>query len=200
MTIYILAIETSTDACSVSLLKGDDLYSQFELAPQQHAHRILPMIDSVLKAAEIVLEEVAVLSFGRGPGSFTGLRIAASVIQGLSVGLQKPVVPISTLRALAQKAYREKGAVQVVASLDARMQERYWGLFKMDPEGIMQPVSEEHVSAEKEMILPEGDWTEGIGLPDAQDVALLAKAEYALGNSVSAENAIPVYVRDKVTG
>src|SRR5260221_12311072 len=96
----ILAIETATDACSVALLKENHHYHRYELVPQGHTHLILPMIQSVLDEAKIVLHEIDALSFGRGPGSFTGLRIAASLIQGLSLGLQKPIVPISTLRAV----------------------------------------------------------------------------------------------------
>lgn len=199
MTIHILAIDTSTDACSVALLQGDALIHHYELAPQQHAHRILPMVESVLAEANITLSAVDVLSFGRGPGSFTGVRIAASVIQGLSIGIQKPIIPISTLRALAQKTHRETGAIRVLASLDARMQERYWGTFMTDPNGIMQAFGEEQVGRESEMILPQGEWVMGTGLPDAQDIAALARSEYALGHIVMAADAIPVYVRNQVT-
>lgn len=198
MTIHILAIETATDACSVALLRDDVLIHRYEHLPQQHAHSILPMVDSVLTEAEIPLAAVDALSFGRGPGSFTGLRIAASVVQGFSLGIQKPIIPISSLRALAQKMYRERGATHVLASLDARMHEQYWGLFVVDHQGIMQAYSEERLGSETEMLLSEAKWSRALGLPEAQDVVVLARAEYDLGNVVSAEDAIPVYVRDKV--
>lgn len=194
----LLAIETATDACSVALLMGDRLLHRYEIAPQRHAQLILPMIDSVIEEAKISLKLIKVLSFSRGPGSFTGLRIAASVIQGLSVGIQKPIVPISTLRALAQKTFREQGATHVFSSLDARMNERYWALFVADQQGIMQPFSEERVEANNKIVLPEGRWVTATGLPDAQDVARLASIEYCLGNAIAACDAIPIYVRDNV--
>lgn len=198
MSIQLLAIETATDACSVALLTGKRLIHRYEISPQQHAQLILPMIDSVIAEAKISLESIDVLSFGRGPGSFTGLRIAASIIQGLGVGLQKPIVPISTLRALAQKTFREQGATHVFSSLDARMDERYWALFVLDKNGVMQPFSEERVESENKIILPEGKWVAAVGFPDAQDVAMLAGVEYQLGNSVSPKDAIPIYIRDNV--
>ena len=198
MNIQLLAIETATDACSVALLTGKRLIHRYEISPQQHAQLILPMIDSVIAEAKISLESINVLSFGRGPGSFTGLRIAASIIQGLGVGLQKPIVPISTLRALAQKTFREQGATHVFSSLDARMDERYWALFVLDKNGVMQLFSEERVESENKIILPEGKWVAAVGFPDAQDVAMLAGVEYQLGNSVSPKDAIPIYIRDNV--
>ena len=197
-TPIILAVETSTDACSVALVMDNQRFHRYELAPQLHTHLILPMVESLLQEAGIALKSVDILSFGRGPGSFTGVRIAASVIQGLSLGIQKPIIPISTLRALAQKAYRESGTTHVLAQLDARMQERYWGLFVVDHNGIMQSFSEEKVSGETDIILPSG-FLPVLGLPDAQDVATLAKEEYNLGRYITAEEALPIYIRDNVT-
>jgi tRNA threonylcarbamoyladenosine biosynthesis protein TsaB len=198
-TPIILAIETATDACSVALLMGDLQFYRYELAPQAHTHLILPMVESVIDEAKITLQEIDALSFGRGPGSFTGLRIAASIIQGLSLGVQKPIVPISTLRAVAQKAYRINRATHVLAQVDARMQERYWGLFVVDAEGIMQPFSEERVSPEADIVLPPGTWMSTMALPEAQDIATIAAVEYMLGHSLSAVEALPIYIRDNVT-
>ncbi len=195
----ILAIETATDACSVALLIKDQIFHRYELSSQGHTHLILAMLQSVMGEAGIHLEAVDALSFGRGPGSFTGVRIAASVIQGLSLGVQKPIIPVSTLRALAQQVYRVDGATHVLAQLDARMQEHYWGLFTVDEQGIMQPFSEERVSPAADIVLPAGVWTSTLALPDAQDVATIAATEYIIGRTMSAEEALPIYIRDNVT-
>lgn len=206
MTIKLLAIDTSTDACSAALLVTDSLIKdslnsltfRYEVAPQQHTKLILPMVQSLLSEAELTLQDVDVFAFGRGPGSFTGLRIAASVIQGFAFGTGKPVVMVSTLRALAQKAYRLYHETSVCAAIDARMQEWYWGLFKLDEHGIMQSASEEKVEAMKEIPLSR-DWYSMKELPEARDIAIIALADYQLGHFVEASEAIPVYIRDKVT-
>lgn len=194
----ILAIDTSTDACSAALLIGNELLTRKEVEPRAHTRLILPMINSLLKEANITFRALDALAFGQGPGSFTGLRIACSVIQGLSFGLQKPVVPISSLRALAEKAHREYRATHVMASLDARMQEIYWGLFALDENGIMQSISAERLQTYDAVQLPEGAWFEATGFPEARDIATLAASEFAKGHFVSAELALPVYIRNDV--
>ena len=115
----ILAIDTSTQACSVAIYDGQHFYEQFEMLPRQHAKSILPMIEAQLTASGLKRNEIELLAFGHGPGSFTGLRIAASVIQGLAFALKKPVVAISTLQGLAQTAYREHGVTQALTAIDA---------------------------------------------------------------------------------
>src|SRR5437868_5852357 len=117
----ILAVDTSTDACSAALSMNNILFERFSVAARSHTHLILPMIDSLLSEAQTSLQELDAFAFGAGPGSFTGLRIASAIIQGLSFGSQKPVIPISTLRSLAQAAYREFKVKQVFAWLDARL-------------------------------------------------------------------------------
>lgn len=194
----LLSIDTSTDACSVALLNGNRLKEHFELTPKSHARLLLSMIDNLLKESECTLEELDVLAFGRGPGSFTGVRIASSVIQALGYGLNKPIVPVSTLRAIAQRAYQEDKLSQSLVYLDARMGEVYWGLFELGAEAIMQPVSEEKVQPLNQILLPNDQWNRITGFPHAEDIARIAEYEFRLGHTVTAEDAIPVYVRNEV--
>ena len=195
--IKILAIDTSTEACSVAVLTGGHVIGYDEVVQRAHTKILLPIIDRLLNEARLDLAEIDVFAFGRGPGSFTGVRIACSVIQALSFGVNKPVIPVSTLQALAQGAYRELGVEKVLATLDARLQEIYWGLFQKDDKGIMQPVSEEKVQPKEQIQLPAG--VESIsGFPRAIDIIEIALSEYQLNRSVVPENALPVYVRDEV--
>lgn len=131
----ILAIETSTQNCSVSLQgeAGDILVE--ELAPQQHAQLILPMVDQVLSHAGIGAESIDYLVYGQGPGAFTGLRIAAGVVQGLALGWDKPVIGLSSLKALAYEGFLQTGITQWSALMDARMQEIYVENVSFDPQG-----------------------------------------------------------------
>lgn len=103
--IKLLAFDTSTDACGAALYLNGTIFERFEIAPQKHTQILLPMIDDLLKEGEIQLKDLDALAIGRGPGSFTGLRIAVAIAQGLGYGINKPIVPISTLRALAQESY-----------------------------------------------------------------------------------------------
>ena len=131
----ILAIETSTQNCSVSI-QGDgcDILVE-QLAPQQHAQLILPMVDSALKQAELSASDIDFLAFGQGPGAFTGLRIAAGVVQGLSLGWNKPVIGVSSLQALAYQGFVQTGLTEWSAIMDARMQEIYVENLTFDPQG-----------------------------------------------------------------
>jgi tRNA threonylcarbamoyladenosine biosynthesis protein TsaB len=196
--IKLLAIDTATDACSVALYLHDQMIERFAVMPRAHTRLLLPLIDELLKEADIPLTELDAFAFGRGPGSFTGIRIACSVIQALSFGLNKPVVSVSTLHALAQGAARTSGATRVFASLDARLGSLYWGLFEMGSEGIMQPVSEEHLSLAEQIRLPVGSWQEVTGYPHAGDIARIAGFEYQAGRAVAAALALPVYLRDEI--
>lgn len=154
---YILALDSSSDACSVALIKNGDVTSLFELAAKSHTQRLLPMVDEILRQTGCELKDLDAISFGRGPGSFTGLRICLGVVQGLAFGLQIPVIPVSTLAAIAAGYYyshqttaNEKNSAVLVA-LDARMNEVYWGLFQQNsssripdsltPEFVMPPAA-----------------------------------------------------------
>lgn len=155
--IKILAIETASEACSATLLISDandqhKIHEQIELTPRQHAKKILSMLDEVLDEGGIELNDIDAIAFGRGPGAFTGLRIATGIAQGVSLSIDKPVVPVSTLAALALQAVNgnneadEKYRNTIFATaLDARMGEVYWGLFKL-VEGEIELLGEEQLS------------------------------------------------------
>jgi tRNA threonylcarbamoyladenosine biosynthesis protein TsaB len=219
----ILAIETATDACSAALLVGDAVSERFEIAPRRHAALLLPFVESLLAEAALAVGELDAIAFGRGPGSFTGLRIAAGMAQGMAFGADLPVVPVSTLAALAQGCVRECGAQAVLAALDARMQEVYFGAFRVAADGLVAAVGEEVVCAPSAITVPEGDdwYTAGEGWrnysdlmnaqlsrppvarldtarPHAADVARLAAARWQRDGGVPAELAAPVYLRNHV--
>ena len=219
----ILAIETATEACSVALLLEEEVEERFEIAPRQHATLLLPFVESLLAAADLGLNRLDAIAFGRGPGSFTGLRIAAGITQGIAFGADLPVIPVSTLAALAQGATRQIPAKKILAALDARMQEVYWGTFSLDGSGLMTLHGEEAVCAPGLVARPDGsDWQaagdgwssyrealiERLGFepaaclaslkPQATDVAVLGAARFAAGEVVSPEQAAPIYLRDQV--
>jgi tRNA threonylcarbamoyladenosine biosynthesis protein TsaB len=214
----LLALDTSTEACTVALWLDGEVLERFEPGGQ-HSERILPMVDALLAEAGLVLTQLDVLAFGRGPGSFTGLRIGAGVVQGLAFGADLPVVAVSSLAALAQG----QDAGRVLAALDARMQQVYWGAYLRDVQGLMQLQDTEGVFAPSAISIPAGaDW-HGAGpgwdayhaalqsrmgprlagwqphcLPRARHVAELGVAGYWAGQSVGAEAVLPVYIRDDV--
>ena len=219
----LLAIETASDACSCALLTDESCFERFSVAPRQHAELVLPMVQELLDEAGLALTNLDALAFGRGPGSFTGVRVAAGVIQGLAYGADLPVVPVSSLQALAQGAYRESGSARVLAAFDARMGEVYWGVYEENGSGLMIARMDDLVSAPDAVPLPSGGGWLGVGegwgtyacvlaermggclagsepdrLARALDVATLASAAYARGDSVTAALALPVYIRDKV--
>lgn len=217
----ILAIDTATEACSVALLSDDKVEEIFEIIPRQHTERVLPMVDSVLQKAGVSLSQLDALAFNCGPGSFTGVRVGTSVVQGLAFSVDIPVIPVSSLSALAQLAYREGQHKQVLSSIDARMNEMYWACYQ-ENNGLMTLVNEERVS-KVESVEAQGSWhCLGSGwdtfkaelsesklvsitssslecFPHAQDIAVLAVDLYKKGKMVKAEDAIPTYVRDEVT-
>ncbi len=219
----LLAIETASDACSCALLVDEDCFERHRIAPRRHAELVLAMVKELLDEAGLELANLDALAFGCGPGSFTGLRVAAGVIQGLAYGADLPVVPVSSLQALAQGALRENGSARVLAAFDARMGEVYWGVYEDDGSGSMTARMDDLVSAPDAVPLPSGGGWLGAGegwgayacvlaerigeklsatepdrLARAVDVATLASAAHARGDSVTAARALPVYVRNKV--
>ncbi|MGL6171894.1 MAG: tRNA (adenosine(37)-N6)-threonylcarbamoyltransferase complex dimerization subunit type 1 TsaB [Vibrio sp.] len=147
MSVKILALDTATERCSVALLVGNTVYSRSEIAPRDHTKKVLPMVDEVLKEAGITLAELDALAFGRGPGSFTGVRIGIGIAQGLAFGADLPMIGISTLAAMAQAAYRLQGMTHVASAIDARMEEVYWGRYVRQADGNWQGVEAECVIA-----------------------------------------------------
>lgn len=218
----LLAIDTTESACSAALLNDGAMTERFEVAPRQHSALILPMMDQLLQEAGLTLGELDALAFARGPGSFTGVRIATAIIQGAAFGANLPVVPVSSLQALAEGCRRRTNAKGVLVALDARMQEVYWGAYRVDETGRPVSIIDEAVLAPADVTVPEQvDWHavgSGWGAyhdilksrcpslasvdPDAQvhaaDVAQLAVTALAAGETVRAENALPTYLRDQV--
>ncbi|WVV48553.1 tRNA (adenosine(37)-N6)-threonylcarbamoyltransferase complex dimerization subunit type 1 TsaB [Pseudomonas sp. NA13] len=214
----LLALDTATEACSVALLHDGKVTSHYEVIPRLHAQKLLPMIQKLLSDAGTTLQAVDAIAFGRGPGLY-GVRIAIGVVQGLAFALERPVLPVSNLAVLAQRALREQGARQVAAAIDARMDEVYWGCYR-ETDGEMRLVGAEAVLPPEAAALPSdasGDWFgAGTGwgygeriavslsgqdatlLPHAEDLLALARFAWARGEAIPADDAQPVYLRDKV--
>ena len=133
----LLALDTSLDACSVALWQDGNITENFQVAPKQQTQLILPMLQQLLQETNITLKQIDALAFCHGPASFTGVRIAAGIIQGLSLPNNLPVIPVSTLQALAQSAYQEFGIKDILVCLDARMQEVYWGVYQLGENNLM---------------------------------------------------------------
>ncbi len=137
----LLALETATECCSVALLNAGEITLRAVHSKNQHAAKILGLIDELLKQAELELSGLDALVLGCGPGSFTGIRIAMSITQGLAYGSNTPVIPIPTLQIMAQQAYQHYHVKHALVALDARMQQIYGGLYSVDENGLMQPYS-----------------------------------------------------------
>ncbi|MEJ0040671.1 MAG: tRNA (adenosine(37)-N6)-threonylcarbamoyltransferase complex dimerization subunit type 1 TsaB [Gammaproteobacteria bacterium] len=151
----ILALDTATESCSAALLIDGELTSREMEFDRGHGEHILPMIDLLLIEAGLRLADVDVIAFGRGPGGFTGVRLAASIAQGLAFGAGKPVVPVSNLAALAQRAFDLAfGPERVLVCSDARMQEVYWGCFELSENGLGKVLGAEHVGPPQSVVLP----------------------------------------------
>ena len=142
----ILTIDTATEACSVALQFNQALFTRYEVCPQQHSQKILPMVDAVMKEAGASLAALDGLGFGRGPGSFTGVRIATGIIQGLALGSQLPVAGVSTLAAMAQQVINSGDVNDVAVAIDARMGEVYFAHYQ-NQQGIATLVGEEQVTS-----------------------------------------------------
>ena len=218
----LLALDTATEACSVALLDGDAVLVR-ELPPGRgHAERILPLVREVLEEAGLELTDLAAVAFGRGPGAFTGVRLAASIAQGLAFGAGLGVVPVSDLRAVAQQALQlHPDAAAVLVCNDARMQEVYWGCCARAADGLagegIERVGPPH-TVQLPPQLPRPIIGAGLGftaypelaalagqlaavqplLPRAREIAVLARSDLAVGLLLPPERAVPVYLRDEV--
>jgi tRNA threonylcarbamoyladenosine biosynthesis protein TsaB len=217
----LLAIETSTEACSVALHHAGAILARSELAPRRHAELVLPMADALLAEAGLGRRQLDAIAVGRGPGAFTGVRLAVSMAQGMALGLDLPVIPVSSLAALALDA-PDNGAA-VLAVIDARMGEVYAACYRRTPGDTVQALDEERVCAPDALQLPPdaGDWnvigsgwrtyrdalsarlpaprwSDGERYPQARAVAALAAAEFRAGHLLPPEQALPLYLRDKV--
>jgi tRNA threonylcarbamoyladenosine biosynthesis protein TsaB len=207
----LLALETANEQCSVSLIdENQTLYFQLDERAKAQTQTILPLIEQGFTETKITVENLTAIAFSRGPGSFSGVRINAAVTQALAWSNDLPVIPVSTLQALAQAAYREHQLEKVTAVLDARMQEVYIASFEIDANGIMQIVDEEKLlnyEAAKQYqkftligsgaALVEAEATQYVKITaSAFDIASIARPLALEQKWVSAELALPVYLRD----
>ena len=225
--ITLLALDTSTEACSVALWHKGEKTHLDELAQRTHTKRILPMVDELLANSGINLKQVDALAFGRGPGSFTGVRVGAGIAQGLAFGADLPVIAVSNLTAMAQAAFELYQAENVAAAIDARMNEVYFSQVKREKVRSelgeffqWNPVIEEQVCQPEKVLEQLSDLTayrvgtgwgaypqfkdnglEGsdIILPSAQYMLELALTDYAQNKIISALDIEPVYLRNEVT-
>ncbi len=219
----LLAIDTSTEACSAALSINGEVIERFEIAPRKHAELILPMVDALLSEADCRLAQMDAIAFDRGPGAFTGVRIGTGVVQGLAFSIDRPVVPVSSLAAMAYGAMEVFGADNVLAGIDARMEEVYWGAYQRSVDGGVKLLDDECVCKPDDTFIPEIDHWVGVGtawktyhgelitryktvldrcdadvFPRARDVAALGVIGFEAGLAVSAEEAQPVYLRNNV--
>jgi tRNA threonylcarbamoyladenosine biosynthesis protein TsaB len=206
---YLLALDTSFAACSVALLADGKIWTEFEATARKHNELILPMVKSVLQQANVGLSEINAIAFGRGPGSFTGVRIAAGVTQALAYAHSLPVLAVSSLQGLAQGFYRTMQAEKVLLAIDARAQSLYFGAYGLKA-GLMQSIIRDQQLSPEQMQLPEGSWLavgdawQAYALPKpeeivtdwqlhAEDLLPFAETAYLQNQSVPADQALPVY-------
>lgn len=220
----ILAIDTATEACSAALWNDGNTCAHFELCPREHTQRILPIVQDILTQGGVSLTDLDALAFGRGPGSFTGVRIGIGIAQGLALGAELPMIGVSTLATMAQGAWRKQGASRVLAAIDARMGEVYWAEYQRDAQGIWHGEATEAVlkpeAVQQRLAELEGEWaTVGTGwaawpdmtqganvtlsdgdvlLPEAEDMLPIACQLLEQGKTVAVDKAEPVYLRNEV--
>ena len=217
----LLALDTAASRCSVALLLDGALTELEVPAERIQAESVLPLVEQLLTDAGIRLKQLDAVAFGRGPGAFTGLRVAAAVAQGLAFGTGLPVVPVSNLAALAAAAHRRHGSRRVLACLDARLREVYWGAFTAGPDAI-ESLTAEALCPPTEIAPPStGPWfgagsgwgaygdalkarvsaLEGVDTElsaTAGDIVRLAEKAFKRGVALPPDQALPVYLRDNV--
>lgn len=221
----LLALDTATEACSCALLYDTAQFERSVMTTRHHAELILPMIDEIMQQANLRPQQLDAVVMGCGPGSFTGLRIACGVAQGIAFAAEVPIISISSLAALAQAAYRNKGVTHVLAAIDARMGEVYWGEYILGENKLMQLYGEESVYPPESVKLSVNTAAYAVGsgwmaystvllkalgtettinieaettYPQASAMLPLAVAAFEQGLAVSPELALPIYLRNKV--
>lgn len=220
----ILALDSATDACSVALNLDGVIHSRFELAAKSHTQRLLPLVDELLSAADLKLSQLDAIAFGRGPGSFTGLRICMGVVQGLAFGADLPVVPVSTLASMALAFHnRSPQFTHIVPALDARMDEVYWAIYQIE-NGLPQLIGDEavtpkHLLGDQLPIQSLQNNFAAVGqgwhypelaaipnqhllldiYPNAETIAKIAEPYVANGQMQPILDTFPVYLRDSVS-
>lgn len=224
MSSRILAVDTATEACSVALLCDGEIISRFAISPREHTQKVLPMVEEVLLQAGITLHQLDALAFGRGPGSFTGVRIGVGIAQGLALGANLPMIGISSLMTLAEGAYRISGQSKVLTAIDARMSEVYCAQYQRTEDGIWLGEESEAVMSpdafRDKMTGLKGQWVSAgtgwrayaqlqdselilidskVELPAAQDMLPIAERLWLAGKMQSVEDVEPTYLRNEVT-
>jgi len=218
----LLAVETSTDACSAALFIDGQICERFQVAPRQHTQLILPMLDELMAEAGLRPRQLDAVALSRGPGSFTGVRIATGVVHGIALGADLPVAMVSTLAAIAQDFFNRAEQRLAFTALDARMDEVFWGVYQRDELGLARLLGEEAVVSAADVRFPDlaghgvgSGWAahaetltrrlayrvlrvEAGVWPRAGCVAQLGAYQVANGLAVPVELAQPVYLRDKV--
>ncbi|MFZ5657685.1 MAG: tRNA (adenosine(37)-N6)-threonylcarbamoyltransferase complex dimerization subunit type 1 TsaB [Pseudomonadota bacterium] len=217
----LLAFETATEACSVALWIDGEVRERYDVVPRRHAELALPWADALLSEAGVPRRDLDAIAVGRGPGAFTGVRLAIAIAQGVALGLDLPLVPVSTLGALALPVARAHPGEPVLAAIDARMGELYVGRYRAEGEDLL-------VLAPEALLAPDAVTIEGRGwhgagtgfaagggafaarladglasldpgaLPRAADVARLAAVAFAHGAVVAPERVEPAYLRNEV--
>ncbi|MFY2765353.1 tRNA (adenosine(37)-N6)-threonylcarbamoyltransferase complex dimerization subunit type 1 TsaB [Arenimonas sp. MALMAid1274] len=214
----LLAIETSTEACSVAVYVDGAVHARHELAPRRHTQLVLPWADQLLAEAGLRKSQLDAIAVGRGPGAFTGVRLAIALAQGLALALDRPVLPVSTLAVLAMQGQ----GPHVVAAIDARMGEVYLGQFLREHDGLVTATSDERIlppARAEALVQPhagvgtgfaaeQGALVTALGaalshfdaaaLPRAADLARLAARAWTRGEAVAPDHIEPAYLRDKV--
>ncbi len=219
----ILAIDTSTEACSAALYSDGELVERYLLAPRKHIELLQPMVAEVMAEADVKVSDLTGLAFGAGPGSFAGLRVSCAFIQGMGVALGIPVVPVSTLKAMAQQILETNPEKTVLVMLDAKMKEVYWGVYRSEDKEVIS-VLPEQVSKIEDVpnfsgvvglgnIVGAGDgwsvapnWSEALNpefidksvYPRAGEIALLSLNDFEKGMGLDAEQVSPIYLRNNI--
>ncbi|RLA25976.1 MAG: tRNA (adenosine(37)-N6)-threonylcarbamoyltransferase complex dimerization subunit type 1 TsaB [Gammaproteobacteria bacterium] len=218
----ILAVDTATEACSAALYIDGEIIERFEIAPREHTRLLLPMVDALMAEADLRPQQLDAIAFGCGPGSFTGVRIATGVMQGIAYGADLPVVPVSTLAAISQACLQKTEYDNVFTAVDARMDEIYWAVYQRDAEGVAQLIGKEKVQPANEVDALQltgygigsgwqryqAELTARLGeqviaydadyLPRSAQIALLGAIGVQRQQTVPVQQAMPVYLRDKV--
>lgn len=219
----ILAIDASTEACSAALYTDGELIERYLLAPRKHIELLKPMVEEVMTEAEVDVSDLTGLAFGAGPGSFAGLRVACAFVQGMGVALDIPVVPVSTLMAMAQQVLDNHPERTVLVMLDAKMKEVYWGVYRLEDRQVIS-VLPDQVTKLSDIpnfsgivglanIIGAGNgwdvadtWVETLKpefieknvYPRAGEIALLSVDDFENGMGLDAEQVSPIYLRDNI--
>jgi tRNA threonylcarbamoyladenosine biosynthesis protein TsaB len=220
----ILSLDTATEACSAAIYIDGEIRTRYDIAPREHSRLILRMVAELLADTEIELSQLDAIAFGRGPGSFMGLRIAAGIAQGIAFAHDTPIVPVSTLQAIAQVTYDSTGKTHVLAAIDARMDEVYWAGYFLEhgrwrlrgEEQVISPDQIDFTAQDNESWVAAGTgWAsyeqritraleftpaqiDANCFPSAEAIAKLAVTGVESGEAVRPAQAVPVYLRNNV--